>query len=252
MLETIAVGSAIRARLSKAPCAGSEDGVGSNLELMLSRVRDGEIDFGAFVAHTRTEFRGMALFLMRKWKTPEWFIVDDVEQELYLGAWRCIWKYDADRGRKKGVTFARYIVFNAMAYAKREMHRARGVTVHGNPDKKRSCIETPASFLGDDGEDEALIASILAEGPRAEDEIVEHETRVRSATQALRACTTEKERYAVLAIREAGSVDEAGRLLYNDTDHRITLRLGSEDQAERFVQKHAGAVARRMIECVGI
>ena len=217
---------------------------------MLTRTRAGEIDFGDFVAGTRAEFRGMALHLMRKWKSPEWFIVDDVEQELYLGAWKYLWKYDARN--PQGVTFVRYIVYNAMACAKRELHKARGVPVHGSPDKKRSQFETPASFLGEDGEGEALIASLLAEGPRAEEELIEAETRKRAAREALRLCTTTKERYAVLAIREAGSIGDAGRLLYDDVDHRITLRLGSEDQAERFIQKHAGAVARRMVECVGI
>lgn len=224
--------------------------MGSNLETMLTRVRAGTIDFGEFVASTRTEFRGMALHLLRKWKAPEWFIVDDVEQELYLGAWNYVWKYDPTNAQ--GVTFARYIVYNAMACAKRELHKARGVTVHGSPDKKRSQFETPASFLGEDGEGEALIASILAEGPRAEDALIEAETRKRSAVEALRACATPKERYAVLAIREGGSIDDAARVLYEDIDHRITLRLGSEEHAERFIQKHAGAVARRMIECVGI
>lgn len=221
--------------------------MGSNLETMLSRVRGGEIDFGEFVAGTRVEFRGMALHLMRKWRAPEWFTEVDVEQELYLGAWKHIWKYDPDN--EQGVTFARYIVYNAMACAKRELHKARGVPVHGSPDKKKSCFETPASFIGEDGEGEALIASLLAEEPRAEEALIESQTRKRSATEVLRACTTVHERYAVLAIREGGSVDEAARVLYEDIDHRITLRLGSENHAERFVQKHAGAVARRIIEC---
>ena len=216
----------------------------TNLERMLARTRAGEIDFAQFVSGTRTEFHAMACYLMRRWKTPEWFTVEDVEQELYLEAWRFIWKFDPTLG----VSFSRYIIWNAMAAAKREMHRARGVSTHGSPDKRASCFEANLSSFGLDGEGEALMATLLAEPARAEDELAQIEATRHAATEALRACTTAKERTAVLAIREAGSVDGAWRVLYDDIDHRIALRLGSEEIADRFVRKHASAVAHRVAE----
>ena len=90
------------------------------------------------------------------------------------------------------------------------------------------------------------MASILAEGARAEEELMEAQVRSRAATRALKACTSKQERYAVLAILESGSLDTAGRLLYDDVDHRTALRLGSEEHADRFVDKHARAVALRI------
>lgn len=219
----------------------------SNLETMLRRVRDEEIGFGDFVAGTRTEFRRMALHLMRRWKTPEWLVVEDVEQELYLGAWRFVPRFDPAKGK----SLARYVVFNAMSEAKREMHRARGVTIHGNPDRRVSRFEVPVSHLGaEEGDGEALTEVLLAESPEAEDAMIATQRVRRSATEALWACATPRERTAVLAIREAGSLDKAGLVLYDDVDLRIANRLGSEEQAERFIQKHAGAVAQRIAQCV--
>lgn len=222
----------------------------SNLENMLWLLRDGRVDFGAFVVATRTEYRAMARYLLRRWPSPEWFSAEDAEQELYVETWRHVWGYaGADGGYvdfdpSRGVTLSRWVVYGAMGKTKRALHKARGVTISGSPDRKLSRVETPASFLGEEGA--ALIESILATPATAEHELSQAEETRRAATRALRACATPKERYAVLAIREAGSLDGAGRVLYDDVDHRTTLRLGCEAQAERFITKHAGQVARRI------
>lgn len=217
---------------------------------MLRLLRDGRVDFGAFVTATRTEYRAMARYLLRRWPAPEFFSAEDAEQELYIETWRHIWGYaGADGGfvdfqEGRGATLSRWVVFGAMCSAKRALHKARGVTISGSPDRKKSQIETPASFLGEEGA--ALIESILAQPPSAEHELSQAEETRKAATRALRVCKTPKERYAVLAIREAGSLDGAGRVLYDDVDHRTALRLGCEAQAERFIMKHAGQVARRI------
>lgn len=208
---------------------------------MLGRVRDKSIDFGYFVRETRSEFRAMASALVRKWN-PGHMLVDDVEQELYLHAWSYVWKFDPSRG----VTIARFVVFNATHHAKREMHKARGVSTSGCPDNRAARCEAPLASFGDAGD--ALLALLRAETLDADAALIRTQECRRAATRALSACTTKKERYAVLAIREAGSLDTAGRLLYDDPDHRTTLRLGNEQQAERFITHHASAVARRISE----
>jgi hypothetical protein len=142
------------------------------------------------------------------------------------------------------------VVFNAMAFAKTNMHKARGVTISGSPDRKVSCIEIPVSQFGDDGDGDALLESILAEGAEAENALIAEETRVEAVTRALKVCQNSRERFAVLAIREAGSLDAAGRLLYEDFDHRIALRLPSEEHANRFVYRQARVVADRLEACV--
>lgn len=216
----------------------------AKLERALVALRDSEIDFGEFVRQTRGDYHAMALHLMRKWQTPAWLVVDDVEQELYLGTWRFVWKHDATRA---GIV--RFVVFNAMAAAKRAMHKSRGVSIHGNPDKVKSQHELTLSQLGDDGTGDALLAllALLEDAsPPVEDVVASTQHTKQTATRALAHAKTKNERYAILAIREAGSLDNAGAVLYDDVDHRTTLRLGCEQSADAFVTRHASAVARRM------
>lgn len=218
----------------------------SNLEDMLSAVKAGEIDFNEFVSSTRREFRAMAAHLMRRWSSPEWFTPDDLEQELYLGAWDYVWRFEP----LYGTTLVRFVVYNAMSQAKRELHLARGVTISGSPDRKKSQFETPLSFFGPNGEGEALMESILGEPTQwdslTDEALIADQERRRAIMAALTACETTEERFAVLAIREAGFLDGAGQVLYDDIDHRITLRLASEEHADRFVRRQAMAVAQRL------
>lgn len=218
----------------------------SNLESKLLALKEGQVDFGDFVTTTRREFRAMATHLLRRWAAPEWFTLDDAEQELYIGAWDYVWKFEPSYG----TPLARFVVYNAMGQAKRALHLARGVTISGSPDRKKSQFETPLSFFGSDGEGEALMESILGKPDTStslvEDELIADQERRRTIMTALTACENSKERYAVLAIREAGSLDGAARVLYDDIDHRIALRLASEEHADRFVRRQALAVAQRI------
>lgn len=222
----------------------------SNLEDQLVLVRDGQIDFGEFVAHTRREFRAMAINLTRRWTPPEWFTLSDLEQELYLGAWNFVWRHDPTRG----ASLSRYVVYNAMNAGKRQLHMARGVTLSGNADKRTSNIEVTASVIGSDNDvldsdfRDFMEIVIDEDGQHAEEILVAEATRKESVAQVLRACESKQERCTVLAIRDAGSLDAAGRLLYDDMNYRIALRLSSEEHADRFVLRHARAVARRVGE----
>lgn len=219
-----------------------------NLEKMFGLLFNGEIDFKFFVDNTKVEFAKLAMSLARRWRLPMWHDLDDVQQDLKLGVWKYIHKYDAIRAKGKSLSW--FVVFNAMAFAKTNMHKARGVTISGSPDRKVSCIEIPVSQFGDDGDGDALLESILAEGAEAENALIAEETRVEAVTRALKVCQNSRERFAVLAIREAGSLDAAGRLLYEDFDHRIALRLPSEEHANRFVYRQARVVADRLEACV--
>lgn len=204
-------------------------------------VRDEQISFGDFVAGTRKDFFALATYLRRRWVGPAWFTIDDLEQELYLGAWKYIEKWDSKRGR----SIEDYVTWNATQEAKRELHRARGVSLSGCPDHLPSNFEAVLSSIGEEGDGENLLHRV-ADDPIAESHIIEMQTRKDAATAALRACKTSKERFAVLAIREARSLDKAGNVLYDDFDHRIALRLGSEERADNFVMRYAKIVAQRI------
>lgn len=231
--------------------AGSRerDVSGNNFETKLRELHEGKIDFQAFVVATRPVFRAMAMSLARRWRPPEWYTLEDVEQELYLGAWRAVFGREGKGGRwveydPERASLVRYVMFNAMYEAKRKLHVARGVSIHGNPDKKKSVIEQPASRMGDDGE--GFLEALLAEPALALEEMVRAQETRRAATSALAHCKTQNERFAVLAIREAGSLDDAAAVLYEDVDFRTTLRLGCEEAANGFVRRNAGAVAARI------
>lgn len=210
-------------------------------------MRDGQITFEQFVDKTRKDFFLLASRLLQRWSSPPWFSVDDAEQELYLGAWNYIWRFEDAKGEAKGVTIERYVVFNAMSQAKRELHRARGVALGGSPDRKISNFEATLSSIGEEGDGDRLL-SLLYDPPIAEETIIEHQEKKRATKKMLKVCETVEESVVVLAIKKAGSLDEAGTVLYNNFDRRIQFRLGSESKAEKFVLRHAKALAKRAQE----
>lgn len=212
----------------------------SNLDEKLAALRAGEIGFDAFVRGTAKEFASMAKYLMRRWTPPEWVTPEDVVQDLYLGAWDAVPRFDPSRG----VSLARFVVYGSMSKAKRTLHKARGVTISGSPDRKLSRFELNLSSIH---EGDALAENLLAESPIAEALLVEREERREAYARAM--AVTEpgtRERIAVLAIAEGGDISGAARVLYDDVDVRVDLRLGSEEIAERWIMSAAKAVAERL------
>jgi DNA-directed RNA polymerase specialized sigma24 family protein len=213
------------------------------LEEILMLVRDGHVSFAEFVIGTRTQFRSMAGYLARKWTPPSWMTLEDLEQELYLAAWHAIWDFEEGRG----VGISKYVVFNAISGAKRALHKARGAKLSGSPDRNPSRMETPlAQFI--DGEQ--LMINTLAEPAEQESLIVAFEDRKEAVQRAVKACKSDCERAAVLAIVDTESIEGGARVIYDDVDTRLSLRLGSEEAAERFVYRTALAVAERVVNSV--
>ena len=171
---------------------------------------------------------------------------DDLTQELYLGAWIMLFgpkQFDPSRG----VKLSKYVVWNAMSHAKRSLHKARGAQLHGSADCNPSHIEKPfTAFDRDDREGESFVDLLVAEEPRADQVMIMMETRGEAIERAMRACSTSRERVAIIALDMGGSVDGAARVLYDDFDTRIALRLGSEDHAARYVMHAASTVADRL------
>lgn len=224
----------------------------ANLEKHLALVLTKRIGYDTFVAATQREFGALACSLTRRWAPPSSVTVEDVVQDLYFGAWLTLFpKNPAKRfDPTRGVSLRRFVVFNAMSHAKRALHKARGAKLSGTADKNPSHIERPLSSMGgnDDADDDGYgwIAALLSEEPVAEAAFISREEREESVQRALRACTCARERVAVLALAEGGDVDGAGRVLYDDLDTRIALRLGSEEHATRYVTGAALAVASRL------
>lgn len=219
----------------------------SNLAKQLALVLDGRITYGAFVTATREIFERLACRLIRHWTPPAWVTAEDLVQELYLGAWTHVWHYEPILSN--GTTLERFVIYNAMSQAKRELHRARGAKLSGCADKNPSNMELPISSIGmTAAESDALAEALLAVEPEAETEMVQAEERQAAIARALDACVTKKEHTAMLAIVEAGDIDGGAIMLYRDFDTRIALRLSSEEHAVRFVARTAITVMSRIAD----
>jgi len=213
----------------------------NNFERQLHAAFERRLAFDAFVRTTDREFARMANYLLRRWVPPAWYAFDDVMQELTIGAWSYVYRWDATRG----VSLARYVVFNAITAAKRELHRARGAKLSGSQDRNPSRFERPLSSFGLDDEGDALAESILAEDALAERVLIARENRVTAIGEAFASCQNETERAVIRALASTEDVDASAGEIYEDIDRRISLRLVSEDHARRVVMRTAGAVIAR-------
>jgi hypothetical protein len=202
------------------------------MDAHLNRLRDGEIDFDEFTRATRADWQALARHLMRRWACPEAVALEDVEQELLVGCWRAVEKFDPTRG----VTLSRFCVFNAMSDAKGWIHKQRHAGHDG--DKGPSRHATPFSRLS-----EATMRRILG-GARAPDQ-----ERALSRREALRraveACTSQRDALCVLAFHREGSHDGAARLLFDDRELRRRCGFKSRDDVRRAVRRAVGRAVQR-------
>lgn len=212
----------------------------SNLEKHLALAHCGAITFRALVEATKSEYTSMACYLMRRWTPPMWMVPDDLVQELYFGTHLVLPKFDAKRGK----TIGQFVVFNSMSRAKRALHKARGAKLSGCADKNPSHIDRPFASFGEEGE--ALVESLLADEPAAEQIMIAMQDRNEHVARALGACEDTHEEIAILAIAQGGDVHAGARVLYDDFRTRVSLRLGSEEHALRYVVRAASAVADRL------
>lgn len=208
------------------------------LDQALERLRDGRSTFDEFVSVTREQWSSMARYIMRKWRLPEWAHLEDIEQELLFAVWSCLWNYEPSRG----VPLKRYVVFNALDRAKKQMHKVRGASYGGRGvDFNPSRIELPFttySVLFD----QEWIDKILCVDPDQIDRLEKQD----SVKRVQRTCRSSREWYAVRALGETGSIEMSARLIYSDPDSRLDCRLRNENHALRVVEKAAMDVAERM------
>jgi DNA-directed RNA polymerase specialized sigma24 family protein len=214
-----------------------------NLVLLL----DGRLSFDAFARETRLDFERMAAYLIRRWIPPTWCTHEDIVQELLVGAWIWVWQWEDGRGP----TLSRYVTYNAIGHAKRALHKARGAKLSGSADKNPSRIERALSTYhkttSDEHDDiEERMLDRLAVEPEAEASILAREAVLDAVKRALPACETDEERMVLAAIARAGGLDEAGLMLYDDPDTRLTLWLSSEERGVHRVLMVAADVAARM------
>lgn len=171
----------------------------------LEQVRDGVDTFDSFALATSDRWRRLAFTLLRRWSAGSAVDIDDLTQELLIGAWLAIPRWEDGRQ-----SLERFVVWNAMTDAKRWLHKQRGANLHGNPDKAESRFAVLAL------DDEPIDAEVEA----AQERIVETLTRLRLACRLLR---SEKSATALAAVAVTGSVDGAMTYL-NDAGYSVARK----------------------------
>jgi len=200
---------------------------------------DGRQTFDEFAVRTRDRWRQLVRYLLKRWRISRWVDTEDLEQDMLLGAWNSVWKFDPARG----VALDAYVVYNAVDKAKKAMHRYRGAKRSGNADANPSRMEFGFHERADDEHGgERWAEEHLAQEPSHEDRV-----EVREAIdRALRHCRTEAEREVVLAVVKTDDLAAAAEALYADPEARRRCRMGSEKQAARVVVRAAREVAERL------
>lgn len=107
------------------------------LDQMLHAVRSGELSANVFFSKTETRWVKMAAYLMKRWKAPYWFELEELAQECRYWGFKYIEKYDASKDiNEKGIW--NYVATNAIDKGKKRLHQVRGVNLHRNADKQPS------------------------------------------------------------------------------------------------------------------
>jgi DNA-directed RNA polymerase specialized sigma24 family protein len=202
----------------------------------LRALYEGRIGFDRFVRETQLRWKRLAIYLRTRWKHPLWHSLEDVVQELLLGAWKCIKRFDPSRG----VTLERFVIFNAVDVAKKACHRARGAKLSGSADRNPSNLET--TFSTYDEETERFVIDLLQEEP-TQHQYVE---RIEAIERAKVHCHTMVETLAVSALARTQSVIVTSDVLYANYRTRLACRFNNEDHALRLVSQAISDVAERM------
>jgi DNA-directed RNA polymerase specialized sigma24 family protein len=230
------------------------------LENALGGFRASEFGWGEFLRRTRPAWKSYARQLMRRWRAPDGVELDDVVQELQLGAFRAIGRYDAERSpRLKRIAnptdadvlrdMRRYVAWNACDVAKKWLHRQRlGHRPHRGEDSARSVIARPFGRmrLDDEGPRDLPLAVERActtgeDEPTATAVAEAREAWCRATTTAAIRCTWLMPGLLALE-RSRGDLDAAAEAVYGDLDARLRSRLGSPADARELVELAAGYV----------
>ena len=203
--------------------------------------------FSKLWSETQEDWTSLAADSLRRWKVPEHRgAVEDMRQELAIGALKALRRYCPGRGP----TMPEYLVWNAMAYAKKRLHKMRGAKLSGNSGKNPSRIDTLFSSMGEEREDGdfagpvevAMLRSGMAEEQPA---VVEFRDR-RDAMRA--GCEDEVDDVVVEVVFGGRGLDEAARVVYGDSDLCLVWRVGSEGEARRLVGLAAAVLVDRADE----
>lgn len=189
----------------------------------LMAVRAGRLTFDQFARQTSTRWRYLAEQLLRHWSAPAAVDADDLCQELLIGAWAVLPRWQPARG----ASIDRFVVFNAMTTAKRWLHVQRGVKrtrVGPHPDR------VPSRHA-------IAVADPEVQTDADQTDIIDAKRRHAAAMMRIGSLPSDRDRICASLVARTGSIDRAADLLWSDQDMRRRCGFQSHSQTRRQVYR---------------
>lgn len=189
----------------------------------LMAVRAGRLTFDQFARQTSTRWRYLADQLLRHWSAPAAVDADDLCQELLIGAWAVLPRWQPARG----ASIDRFVIFNAMTSAKRWLHVQRGVKrsrTGPHPDR------VPSRHA-------IAVADLEVQTDADQGDAIDLKRRRAAALMKVASLSTDRDRLCAALVVRTGSIDRATDLLWSDPVQRQRCGFQSRDQARRQVYR---------------
>lgn len=180
----------------------------------------------------------MATYLARRWRPPSWLELEEIMQELMIGAWSAIWKWDPRRAGP-GQTLGSFVEWNAMDKAKKRLHKARGAKLSGNADANPGHSEIPLCMFD---ATPGWVEGLSCVEPT---QLVDLE-RVQDLVRAHAVCVDDRERIVLKFIAEMGDLVEGAAALYEDKQAREFCGVMHERDAAHVAVEVAVAINERL------
>lgn len=213
------------------------------MEELLLALRCGRVSFALFERRTRPVWNALAENLLRRWKGPVAVSVDDMRQELIVGAWIFVAHWDPKRLGPDGkpVSVERYVVFNACDKAKKWLHQQRNA--YRRDDKSPSRIERNFTSFRRGGEQEDHVEERMLAQLGSPDVTAEEALAQREALKAAVPRVPLRHRPAMLAVAQTGDIDLAAEQLVQSPYAFAVLNIHTVADARRAVVRALEAVA---------
>ena len=210
--------------------------VAREMQLDKRPTRGRRYDFSRFVEATDPAWEKLATFLHRRWPLPYGIGIEDVKQDMLLGAWRKLPMYDPSRA-----SFGDYVIFHGMDFATKRIHKQRGAILHGNAGKNPSrhpylmretrlqngvTCDNEAGLSLDTASNHNVIRRGVFKGVDEVDNVLD----------IAHACITDRERLIIRALAESGDVRDAADVLYDSLPHWHLFKFESQAHARRLVR----------------
>jgi hypothetical protein len=206
-----------------------------SLDAALRGVVEGTCTFVHMVNTTKPQWESLARQLARRWRAPAGVTLEDLIQELHVGAFLAIRRYDATKGKSP----REYVVWNAMDRTKKWLHVQRlGHRTHRHEDSTPGRFPRAFSTMQIDGKGNSDLPYAVERACFSASEL-EPTVAIVAAKQAWRRA---RESAPILhpvmdaVIRCRGNTEDAADAVYGSTDLRLQYRFGCRQDAVDLVR----------------